>query len=178
MFIVTLGDHRRGGIDIAQADRVCRGPAARRSVAKFLNLIIDYSPIIAYSPFVLLARGAIMRRLGSGAGCGACGRGSHPRTREAGGHRPGLLRGSAFNGWTRTGKGGRKPAGALSRKHGPPDTNAAVARPQAPRFIARWIASQPPQPRLPARRSPHVRRGDLSHLGRHRAPRERQRLAV
>ena len=85
-----------------------------------------------------------MRRLGSGAGCGACGRGSHPRTREAGGHRPGLLRGSAFNGWTRTGKGGRKLAGALSRKHGPPDRNAAVARRQAPRFAAMRIASQPP----------------------------------
>jgi hypothetical protein len=44
-----------------------------------------------------------MRRSGNGVGCDACGRGSHPRTREVGGHRPCPLRGAAFNGWTWTG---------------------------------------------------------------------------
>jgi hypothetical protein len=47
-------------------------------------------------------------------GCGACGRGSHPRTREVGGNRPCPLRGAALNGWTRT--GGRR---AKSRWSGP-----------------------------------------------------------
>jgi hypothetical protein len=38
--------------------------------------------------------------------CGACGRASQARTREALGSRPGPLRGSAFNGWTGQVKGG------------------------------------------------------------------------
>jgi hypothetical protein len=73
-----------------------------------------------------------MRRSWSGAGCGACGRGSHPRTREVGGHRPCPLRGAALNGWTRTG-GRRAKAGwisgpggrSLARKYGPPNRKAA-----------------------------------------------------
>ena len=65
-----------------------------------------------------------------GAGRGACGRGSSPRTREASGRRPAPLRGSAFNGWTRGGNGrfarmgmGLKAHPADLRKHGPGDTN-------------------------------------------------------
>jgi hypothetical protein len=56
---------------------------------------LDNIPTGLYTPLVPLMRGASRGRSGSGAGCGACGRGSHPRTREAGGRRPGLLRGSA-----------------------------------------------------------------------------------
>ena len=39
------------------------------------------------------------------AGCGACGRASQARHRGALGSRPTSLRGSAFNGWTRNGRG-------------------------------------------------------------------------
>ena len=42
--------------------------------------------------------------------CGACGRASQARTREALGNRPCPLRGAAFSGWTGQAKGGRKPA--------------------------------------------------------------------
>jgi hypothetical protein len=48
--------------------------------------------------------GVVMRRHHSGVGCGACGRGrTYPRSREAPGSRPSLLRGTALNGWTRCG---------------------------------------------------------------------------
>jgi hypothetical protein len=120
-----------------------------------------------------------MRRLGSGAGCGvprAC-LASTPR--EASGNRPAPLRGPALSGWTRTAKGGRNPAGVapsgahvLARKHGPEVLNPAVARPQAPRSAAMRLAPNPPQPRLPARRSPHVWRGELLTPRTPRAPRE------
>src|SRR4051794_40646970 len=62
--------------------------------------------------------------------CGACGRASQARTREALGNRPGPLRGSAFNGWTKertkagessSGQGAVSPG--RSRKHGPKDRN-------------------------------------------------------
>ena len=85
-----------------------------------------------------------MRRSWSGTGCGACGLASQARTREAGGHRPGPLRGSAFNGWTGKGERRRKPPGwtqrrgesrrqtvALARKHDPPDRKAAMERRKA-----------------------------------------------
>ena len=67
-----------------------------------------------------------MRRHESGIGCGARGRGSQPRTREASGHRPSPLWGTARKGWT--GQDERSESSAIglaksqpseSRKHGP-----------------------------------------------------------
>ncbi len=60
--------------------------------------------------------------------CGARGRASQARTREALGSRPGPLRGSAFNGWTGQVKGGvtcldGEFARACARKLGPRDRN-------------------------------------------------------
>jgi hypothetical protein len=82
---------------------------------------LDFFPRIIYLHPASLTRG---RLLGAptrwsdlsrpepgkpGAGwCGARGRGSQPRTRDAPGSRPGPLRGSAFNGWTGTDEGRRK----------------------------------------------------------------------
>ena len=45
-----------------------------------------------------------MRRQEGGIGCGARGRGSYPRTREALASRPPALRPAAFNGWTWRGR--------------------------------------------------------------------------
>src|SRR5712672_4685902 len=64
--------------------------------------------------------------------CGACGRASQARTREALGSRPGPLRGSAFNGWTGQVKGGEtcldgELARACARKSGPRDEETAAA---------------------------------------------------
>ena len=80
-----------------------------------------------------------MRRRYGGVECGARGRGSHPRTREAWGNRPGPLRGSAFDGWTQvwTKAGESRPAEGVdplshTRKHGPQDRKAALARREAP----------------------------------------------
>ena len=102
-----------------------------------------------------------MRRLGSGAGCGvprAC-LASTPR--EAGGHRPGPLRGSAAIVRLDADSGRRgKPAGSCPGRTVPRPKITAVARPQAPRSIARWTASHPPSPRLSARRLPSWVRGE------------------
>jgi hypothetical protein len=74
-------------------------------------------------------------------GCGACGRASHARTREVGGHRPGPTTGSAGNGWTGAGEGRRKPVRneglslvlPSTRKRGPSNRKAAMARRKAMR---------------------------------------------
>src|SRR3984893_18726830 len=64
-------------------------------------------------------------------GCGARGHASQAWTRGALGNRPGPLRGSAFNGWTRQVKGGEtcldgELARACARKHGPRDEEVAA----------------------------------------------------
>ena len=98
-----------------------------------------------------------------------------------------------LSGWTGAGKAGVSlPDGrttceghpgqvnrtSRARKHGPPDRKAAVARPQAPRFVVTRIASQPPSPRLSARRLPSCLEGKTAaNLGRI-APRDYGRLAV
>ena len=71
-----------------------------------------------------------MRRHAGGVGCGARGRGSQPRTREASGHRPPSLWGAARKGWTGQDERGESPAIGLaksqpseSRKHGPEAQN-------------------------------------------------------
>jgi hypothetical protein len=69
-----------------------------------------------YIPSHLISNGGSVTwdALERGGGSGACGRGGRaPRTRGALGNRPGLLRGSAFNGWTGVGEGwGNLPGSA------------------------------------------------------------------
>ena len=80
-----------------------------------------------------------MRRQDGGAGCGARGLVSQTGTREASGSRPGPLRGSAFNGWSGTDDGGRKPVRAEAERLQPfPEARprgqkSRVARREAPR---------------------------------------------
>jgi len=102
---------------------------------------------------VLFVRGASRGRSWSGAGCGvprAC-LASTPR--EARGTVRALLRGLCLEWLDGAAKAGEIPpewlpqgAHALSRKHGPVAPNPAVARPQAPRSIARWTAPKPTTP--------------------------------
>src|SRR5450759_5147628 len=72
--------------------------------------------------------------------CGARGRASQARTREALGRRPSPLRGTAFDGWTRRGRRAAKAAriregAALPSapgSYGPGDRKAAMERREAP----------------------------------------------
>ena len=75
--------------------------------------------------------------------CGARGRASQARTREASGNRPALLRGSALNGWTRRGRRAAKAARiragtsppSRARKHGPGDRNRRDGAPRGARVL-------------------------------------------
>jgi hypothetical protein len=85
-------------------------------------------------------RGALHEASWSGAGCGACGRAANvaARTREAGGHRPGPLRGSAVDRRLDAGQanGGKPPgsgpagSGPSPRKHDPPAQNRRGGAPE------------------------------------------------
>jgi acylphosphatase len=163
-----------------QRDRGRYGPAeAARRRRRFFGAadslkpvtpVIDNNPILAYSPLVRFARGAVMRRLGSGAGCGvprAC-LASTPR--EAGGHRPGPITRALppFVGWTRTGKSGESPPEAVPEARSP--------RPKTPRWRARrrrGPSRDGPRPnhhnRACRRAAPLMSGGEIcSYLGRHR----------
>ncbi|MEH2473831.1 hypothetical protein V1281_004982 [Nitrobacteraceae bacterium AZCC 2161] len=111
-------------------------------------------------------------------GCGACGRGSHPRTREVGGNRPGPLpRLCRCVGWTGAGKAGESLPDegqsplvdclvARSRKHGPSNRKAAMARRKATRAgcslsQAGFGARLATQLRLSARHPPRFGGGKL-----------------
>ncbi|MEA2979762.1 MAG: hypothetical protein QOF09_1585 [Alphaproteobacteria bacterium] len=82
-----------------------------------------------------------MRRHFSGTGCGARGRASQARLREASGNRPLQLRGAAFDGWTREGRPRAEARGIRGPKRPPSDPgstvpgtqNAAVERRKATR---------------------------------------------
>ena len=82
--------------------------------------------------------------------------------------------GSALSGWTGWRKAGEIPpewspqgAHVPARKHGPLALNPAVARPQAPRSIARWTAPKPTIPAPAGAPLPSWVRGEnCSHLGR------------
>ena len=83
-----------------------------------------------------------------GHGCGARGLASQAGTREAGGNRPGSLWSSARKGWTWNGRWmGESLSGrgmnfpSRSRKHGPPDRKAAVARLMALRGSCAGVAA-------------------------------------
>jgi hypothetical protein len=114
-----------------------------------------------------------MRRLGSGAGCGVPRMRLASASREASGHRPGPLRGSAAIvrldvDSDKAGKARRK----LSRKNGPEVLNPAVARPQAPRPaspLRRRCGSRPNHYNRACRRAAPLMSGgeNCSHLGRH-----------
>jgi len=74
-------------------------------------------------------KGAVMRRRESGSGCGARGRGSQPRTREAPGPRPGGMM-TALQGacWTGTGRARLTAARPRRRKRGPGACVAGASR--------------------------------------------------
>ena len=137
--------------------------------------------------------GALMRRLERGAGCGVPRACLAHTSREAGGHRPGPLRGSAASVRLDVDRGGWGEPARVPPHEGvctdcPGRTVPACQKPRggapagaATRFVvatALRLASHPPQPRLPARRSPHVRRGDLLIPRTPQAPRESRSLAV
>ena len=91
-----------------------------------------------------------------------------------GGHRPTLLRGSAAIVWLDVAlANGGKPSGsaslrgrAFARKNGPRPKIATVARSQAPRFVARRIASLSTTPAPVGAPPPLIFRGEnCSHLG-------------
>src|ERR1700712_2494693 len=102
--------------------------------------------------------------------CGACGRASQARTREALGSRPGPLRGSAFNGWTGQVKGGvtcldGELARACARKLGPKDRNRCdgtlrgVSVASVSRQSGKQAAALTTKARLSAFRLPSFSRG-------------------
>jgi hypothetical protein len=88
-------------------------------------------------------RGVLMRRQEGGIGCGARGRGSYPRTREALASRPPALRPAAFNGWTWRGRRAAEAARIRGREErfrpapgstAPGTEKPLVARREAPRL--------------------------------------------
>ena len=115
-----------------------------------------------------------MRRLESGAGCGVPRMRLASASREAGVTVRALLRGLCLEWLDGMAKGGEIPpewspqgAHVPARKHGPLAINPAVARPQAPRSIARWTAPKPTIPAPAGAPLPSWVRGEnCSHLGR------------
>jgi hypothetical protein len=93
------------------------------------RIAIDNFHSSDYIPIVLFARGASRERLEAGQGAAPARCVSQTHVREAGGHRPGSLRGSA-TGWLdacrrtrRNPRDGEQGRSHLHRKHGPPAKN-------------------------------------------------------
>ena len=85
--------------------------------------------------------GAVMRRRFSGTGCGACGRASQARLREASGHRPPQLRGAALRGLDAAGRARRKPRARAGEEPAVRVRGSTVPSPKSPRWSAERRAS-------------------------------------
>jgi hypothetical protein len=105
--------------------------------------------------------------------CGARGRGSQPRTREAVGRRPSLLWGTAFDGWTRRGRR-RAKARRIGLAESRPGPRPEVTAPGTE--IAAWSAERRPHLRKKMRQRKDLVRHPALHpsrvAGTRRRPRE------